>query len=192
MKTIHRKGVPFLCGFSEHVVPRPPDWGGNVHVTGWWYPEEPRWQPPADLQRFIEQGSPPVFIGFGSMPVRDPARTTALIVEAVRQSGRRAVLHAGWAGLGGRLGSGVPPEIFPIDYAPYGWLFPRMAAVVHHGGSGTSGMGFRSGVPSIIVPFGFDQFYWGRRAFELGVGPQPLPFRPAQRASAWQPPSTRR
>jgi UDP:flavonoid glycosyltransferase YjiC (YdhE family) len=172
-EAIHRKGVPFLCGFSEQVVPRPPDWGENVHVTGWWLPEEPHWQPPADLEGFIESGPPPVFIGFGSMPVRDPAAATGLIVEAVRQAGVRAVLGAGWAGLGGAL----PPEIFPIDYAPYGWLFPRMAAVVHHGGSGTTGWGFRSGVPSVIVPFGFDQFYWGKRAFELGAGPQPVPYR---------------
>lgn len=63
------------------------------------------------------------------------------------------------------------------DVQPYDWLFPRMAAIVHHGGSGTAGFAFRSGVPSIIVPLGFDQFYWGQRAAELGVGPNPIPFR---------------
>jgi UDP:flavonoid glycosyltransferase YjiC (YdhE family) len=107
------------------------------------------------------------------MPAGDPERTTALIVEAVRLASRRAVLHAGWAGLGGAL----PPEIFPITYAPYSWLFPRMAAVVHHGGSGTTGFGFRSGVPSVFVPFVFDQFYWAARAVALGVGPEPVPYR---------------
>lgn len=171
--TIHRKGVPFICGFSEHVVPRLPDWGSNIHLTGWWYPEDPHWQPPADLQRFIESGSPPIFIGFGSMPVSHPAHTTAMIVKAIRSCGHRAILHAGWAGLGGAL----PAEIFPISYAPYDWLFPRMAAVVHHGGSGTTGFGLRSGVPSVVVPFGFDQFYWGARVAELGVGPKPVPYR---------------
>ena len=172
-EAIHRKRIPSICGFSAHVVPRPPDWGSHVHLTGWWYPDDPQWKPPADLQRFIESGSPPVFIGFGSMPVSNPSHTTALIVEAIRLSGQRAILHAGWAGLGGPL----PPEIFPITYAPYGWLFPRMAAVVHHGGSGTTGLGFRSGVPSVVVPFGFDQFYWGTRAVEMGVGPKPIPYR---------------
>ena len=107
------------------------------------------------------------------MPVRDPVKITTLIVEAVRRSGRRAILHAGWAGLGGDL----PAEIFPITYAPYGWLFPRMAAIVHHGGSGTTGFGFASGVPSIVVPFAFDQIYWGARAVEMGVGPKPVPFK---------------
>ncbi len=167
-----RNRVPVLCGFSEQVVPRPPDWGEHVHLTGWWFPEEPEWVPPPALVQFLEAGSPPVFIGFGSMPVRDPAQTTATLVEAVRLSGRRAILHAGWAGLGGVL----PPEIFPMTYAPYGWLFPQMAAIVHHGGSGTTGFGFRSGVPSLIVPFLFDQFYWGARAAEMGVGPKPIPF----------------
>lgn len=170
---IYTKKVPFVYGFSEHVVPRPPDWGSHIQQTGWWYPEDPAWQPSPELQRFIESGDPPVFIGFGSMPVRDPAKITALIVEAVRLSGRRAILHAGWAGLGGDL----PPEIFPMTYAPYGWLLPRMAAIVHHGGSGTSGFGFASGVPSIVVPFAFDQLYWGARAAEMGVGPKPVPFK---------------
>lgn len=172
-ETIYRRRTPFICGFSAHVVPRPLDWGSNVHLTGWWYPDDPRWQPPADLQRFIESGSRPVFIGFGSMPISNPSSVAALIVEAVQLSGQRAVLHSGWAELGGAL----PSEVFRIDYVPFSWLFPRMAAVVHHGGSGTSGIGFRSGIPSVIVPFGFDQFYWGARAAEMGVGPKPLPYR---------------
>ena len=172
-EAIHQQHIPFICGFSAQVVPRPLDWGSHVHLTGWWYPDDPQWKPPANLQRFIESGSPPVFIGFGSMPVSNPSAITALIVKAVRLSGQRAILHAGWAGLGGAL----PAEVFPINYAPYSWLFPRMAAIVHHGGSGTTGFGFRSGKPSIIVPFGFDQFYWGQRAVEMGVGPKPVPYR---------------
>lgn len=172
-ESIHRQRIPIIFGFSEHVVVRPPDWGDHVHLTGWWQPTDPAWTPPADLERFIEAGPAPVFIGFGSMPVSDPAQTSALILEAVRRSGQRAVLHAGWAGLGGAQ----PPEVFPLHYAPYDWLFPRMAASVHHGGSGTTGFGFWSGMPSVVVPFGFDQFYWGQRAAHLGVGPRPVPFR---------------
>jgi sterol 3beta-glucosyltransferase len=172
-ESLYRQQVPFINGFSPHVVSRPPDWGDHVHLTGWWYPQDPHWEPPVELRRFLEAGPPPVFIGFGSMPAGDPSRLTTLIVEAIQLSGQRAILHSGWAGLGGQL----PAEILPITYAPYGWLFPRMAAVVHHGGSGTSGFGFRSAVPSLIIPFGFDQFYWGARAAELGVGPEPVPFR---------------
>lgn len=164
--------VPVLNGFSEHLVPRPADWADHIHMTGYWYPEEPSWQPPAELQAFIEAGPPPLFIGFGSMPIRDPQQTTAIILEALRQSGQRAILHKGWAGLGHQ---DLPDSIHLIEYAPYGWLFPQMAAVVHHGGSGTTAFGVRAGVPSIIVPFLFDQFYWGRRIADLGAGPSPIP-----------------
>jgi UDP:flavonoid glycosyltransferase YjiC (YdhE family) len=172
-ENIHRNHVPFIFGFSQHVVPRPPDWGRHIHVTGWWYSDEPKWLPPPELVRFLESGPPPIFIGFGSMPITNPSRVTALVVEAAALAGRRAILHSGWAGLGGRL----PATVFPVTEVSYGWLFPRMAAVVHHGGSGTTALSFRSGVPSFIVPFLFDQFYWGARSAELGIGPKPVPFR---------------
>jgi len=172
-ESIHRKRIPFICGFSELVVPRPLDWGSHVHVTGWWHSDETEWLPAAELMRFLDSGPPPVFIGFGSMPVGNSSRITALIVEAVALAGVRAVLHGGWAGLAGPL----PDTIFPIAEVPYAWLFPRMAAVVHHGGSGTTGLTFRSGVPSVVVPFIFDQFYWASRALELGIGAEPVPYR---------------
>jgi len=166
--------IPILNGFSTYVVPRPPDWSQHVHITGYWFPEGDDWQPPDKLRRFIETGSPPVFIGFGSMPVRNPARTTTIILEALKQSGLRGMLHTGWARIGN---DDLPDNVFKIDYAPYGWLFPQMAAVIHHGGSGTTAFGLRAGVPSLIMPFLFDQFYWGKRIFTLGVGPKPIPHR---------------
>jgi len=171
---MQREHTPVINGFSEHVVPRPADWGAHIHVTGWWPPaRQPEGERlPGELLRFLQAGGPPVFIGFGSMPVSDPARVTALVVEAARMAGQRVVLHAGWAGLGGSL----PGDIYPLTWAPYDALFPRMAAVVHHGGSGTTGCALRSGVPSLVIPFGFDQGAWGRWGAALGVGPQPLPF----------------
>lgn len=168
----HRKMLPVLYGFSRHVVPPPPDWGDNVHVTGWWFPEPEAWQPPAALMQFLEAGPPPVFIGFGSMPLKHPAKLTGLILEALHLTGQRAVLGAGWAGLGRE---NLPETVFALDYAPYGWLFPRMAAVVHHGGSGTTGFGVRAGVPALVVPFLFDQYDWGARLYRLGVAARPLP-----------------
>jgi UDP:flavonoid glycosyltransferase YjiC (YdhE family) len=172
-ESIYRREIAVINGFSSQVVPRAPDWGDQIHVTGWWFSEDTKWKPPDDLLRFLDGDDAPVFVGFGSIPVSDPARLTALVVEAVRLAGRRAILHSGWAGLGGVL----PDNIHLIDYAPYGWLLPHMAAVVHHGGSGTSGFGFLSGKPSVIVPFGFDQYFWGARAEKLGVAPESLPFR---------------
>jgi UDP:flavonoid glycosyltransferase YjiC (YdhE family) len=168
-----RESIPVLNGFSAQVVPRPSDWGQQVHVTGAWFPEDADWRAPDDLLRFLDDGPPPVFAGFGSMPLRDAERVTDLVLEALRQSGQRAIVHAGWGGVGGRA---LPEWAFGLDYAPYGWLFPRMAALIHHGGSGTTAFGLRSGVPAVVVPFLFDQFYWGQRIVELGVGPAPVPF----------------
>lgn len=166
--------MPTLLGFSEAIVPRPPDWGPNIHYTGYWRPEEPEWTPPRALKEFLSDGSPPIFIGFGSMPVRQPQRVTQVVLEALQRTGQRAVLQAGWAGIGQ---TELPDTVYLLDYAPYNWLFPQMAAVIHHGGSGTTGFGFWAGVPTILTPFLFDQFYWGRRIEALGIGPTPVPFK---------------
>lgn len=165
---------PVLNGFSRYVVPRPKDWSEHVHTTGYWFTEDDTWQPPDTLRAFLEAGPPPVFIGFGSMPVSDPQQTTRIILDAIRRSGQRAILHAGWGGIGS---ADLPDSVFKIDYAPYAWLFPRMAMIIHHGGSGTTAFGLRSGVPCMVVPFLFDQFYWGQRIAALGVGPAPIPFK---------------
>jgi UDP:flavonoid glycosyltransferase YjiC (YdhE family) len=171
---LYRKPTPVLNGFSRYVVPPPTDWGDQVHTTGYWYPEDQTWEPPDDLVRFIEAGKPPVFIGFGSMPLRDARHTTELLLAAIELAEQRAILHAGWSNLGTMP---LPGNAKRIDYAPYGWLFPQMSAVVHHGGSGTTALALRAGVPSLVVPFVFDQFYWGERVAKLGVGPRPLAFR---------------
>lgn len=167
------KRVPVLNGFSPQVVPRPDDWSDHIHVTGYWFPEDDDWQAPDELRAFIESGPPPVFIGFGSMPVSNPEQATKIILEALKRSAARCVLHTGWAGIGEE---GLPDNVLKIEYAPYSWLFPRMAMVIHHGGSGTTAFGLQAGVPSLLVPFVFDQFYWGKRVVDLGVGPKPIPF----------------
>jgi len=165
---------PILNGFSHHIMPRPADWNEHIHITGYWFPPEKQWEPPKDLLDFLDAGKPPVFIGFGSMPVKNPRRITEIILEALKRSGQRGILHSGWGGLG-KLS--LPENVFEVDYVPYGWLFPQMSMIFHHGGSGTTSHAFRSGVPSGVVPFVFDQFYWGRRASQLGVGPAPIPFK---------------
>lgn len=166
--------IPIVNGFSQHVVSRPNDWNEYVHITGYWFPENERWQPPSDLSSFIEAGKPPVFIGFGSMPIKDPQQTTTTILQALKQSGQRGILHMGWGGIGNQP---LPDHVFKIDYVPYDWLFPQMAMIIHHGGSGTTAFGLRSGIPSCTVPFVFDQFYWGERVAQLGVGYKPIPYK---------------
>jgi len=166
---------PTVIAYSEHVFPRPTGWPEQVHITGYWFlDEEAGWQPPQDLLDFLQDGKPPVYVGFGSVGDASLAeQKTRLVIEALKQSGQRGVLATGWNAMT-KIGY-LPETIYVIDSAPHSWLFPRMAAVVHHGGAGTTAAGFRAGVPSIILPYGNDQFAWGLRAFELGVGPRPVP-----------------
>lgn len=173
MRRMAREHVPVIQGFSEYVIPKQPEWGEHVHTTGYWTLDESSKEPSDALLRFLETGDPPVFIGFGSMPVPEPQSTTTLILEALKRSGKRGILHTGWAKLGA---TELPDTVFPLDYAPYAWLFPRMSAVIHHGGSGTTGLALRSGVPSMVIPFTADQPFWGARTHALGVGATPIPF----------------
>ena len=163
-----------LNGFSHHVVPRPADWLPHIHTTGYWFRESEQWEPSAELRSFLEAGEPPVFIGFGSMPQKNPQQTTTILLDALRRSGQRGILHTGWGGLGTQS---LPDHVFQIDYAPYDWLFPRMSMIIHHGGSGTTAYALRSGRPTCVVPFVFDQFYWGERIGQLGVGYRPIPYK---------------
>jgi sterol 3beta-glucosyltransferase len=168
-----RRSEPLLYGYSQHVLSRPPDWPLRYHVTGYWFLDEPDgWTPPADLVAFLGAGDPPVYIGFGSMSNRDPRESGELALDALARSGQRGVLAAGWGGL---QPSDLPANVHLLSSIPHSWLFPRMAAVVHHGGAGTTAAGLRAGVPSVIVPFMGDQPFWGQRVAGLGVGPQPVP-----------------
>jgi sterol 3beta-glucosyltransferase len=173
---LHGRPVPVLCSFSPLLFPKPPDYGEHVHITGYWFLDQPPdWQPPAGLQDFLDAGPPPVYVGFGSLPQRDPRETTRLVLQALRGAGQRGVIVTGWGGLDGppHLGD----DVFALESVPHAWLFPRMRAVVHQGGSGTTGAGLRAGVPSVIVPHTGDQPLWARRVAELGVGPSPVPRR---------------
>jgi sterol 3beta-glucosyltransferase len=164
--------TPALTTVSRHVVQRPADWDAHFQVTGYLFDDDPDWTPPPDLLDFLAAGDAPVYIGFGSMPDSKPQITTQMLFDAVQQSGQRAVILTGWAGFGA---DDVPANIHILKYAPHGCLFPKMAAVVHHGGAGTTAAGFRAGVPTVIVPHSGDQPYWGRRARQLGVGTDSIP-----------------
>jgi sterol 3beta-glucosyltransferase len=162
--------VPILYGYSPSVIPKPPDWGDFQQITGYWFLDEARsYEPPVELGTFLDSGPPPVYVGFGSMVDHEREEMTRLIIEAVRQTGQRAILLGGWSDLGSVE---LPDFILRVDSVPHDWLFPRMAAVVHHGGAGTTAAGLRAGVPAVIVPFTVDQPFWGWRVHELGVGPK--------------------
>lgn len=167
--------MPTVVSCSNYVFPRPDDWPEHVYNTGYWFLEDDAgWKAPDDLLAFLTGGAPPVYVGFGSMG--DPsqaAQTTRLVIDALQRAGQRGVLATGWSGM--TQIDNLPDTVFMLDSAPHSWLFPRMAAVVHHGGAGTTAAGLRAGVPNIIIPHSNDQFAWARRVYELGAGPRPLP-----------------
>ena len=165
--------TPLLGAYSPVVIPRPSDWPDDVHITGYWLPEiRSEWQPSDELQAFLDQGQPPVFVGFGSMSGRNPEDFAAIVFQALEKSGQRGLLLTGWGGMNVMK---VPDNVFVMTSAPHNWLFPRMAAVVHHGGAGTTAEGVRAGIPTVIVPFIVDQSFWGKRVKNLGVGPESIP-----------------
>jgi sterol 3beta-glucosyltransferase len=173
MRRIDGSTVPALYAFSAHVLPRPDDWPANAHVTGAWFLEEVEgWEPPSALHAFLEAGSPPVYVGFGSMGAAHAEARAATVLKAVALTGERAVLATGWGGL---KADTLPPNVFMLDAAPHDWLFPRMSAVVHHGGAGTTMAGLRAGKPTVICPFFGDQPFWGQMVLRAGVGPGPVP-----------------
>jgi UDP:flavonoid glycosyltransferase YjiC (YdhE family) len=153
------------------LAPLPSDAPGGVRQTAAVFMPEPE-DLPAEVEEFLQSGPPPVYIGFGSMADQQPVRTSRCILEAVRRVGARALLSRGWAGLGGVE---LPPTALVIGHTPHGKLFPRCAAVVHHGGAGTTANAARSGVPQVLVPHFLDQFYWCHRVWRLGLSPPPVP-----------------
>lgn len=181
--------IPFLYSFSPSLVPKPLDWYDWIHVTGFWYldnPETANWTPPRDLVDFIEsaraRGKKIVYIGWGSITVPDAAATTRCVLEAVRRSNVCAILSKGWSerlskgGVTRRhededpLSAASSPDVFHVESVPHDWLFPLMDAACHHGGAGTIGASLRAGLPTIVKPWFGDQFFWGQQVASLGVG----------------------
>jgi sterol 3beta-glucosyltransferase len=163
--------VPTLLANSPLVTPPPGDWPGNICQTGFWFDDSPIWDPPADLTEFLAAGDPPVFISFGSIPSADPDADVLLMMQSARRAGRRVVIRPshGWSGA-----EDSAEDAYLLREAPYRWLFPQMAAIIHHGGAGTTAEALLAGVPNAVVAFGVDQPYNGRRIQDLGAGPAPI------------------
>ncbi|CAL5386428.1 unnamed protein product [Camellia sinensis] len=152
----------------------PSDWGPLVDVGGYCFLNLGlNYQPPEDFVRWIKKGPQPIYIGFGSMLLEDPKKTTEIILEALKNTGQRGIIDRGWGGLG--TFPGIPDSVFCLVDCPHDWLFPQCLAVVHHGGAGTTATGLRAGCPTTIVPFFGDQFFWGDRLYQKGLGPTPIP-----------------
>jgi sterol 3beta-glucosyltransferase len=168
---------PVCYGFSPAVVPHPADWPDSYQVTGYWWPERPvSWSPPTELEEFLSSGPPPVFFGFGDLTPTDTGGFIELAAAAGRQAGVRQVIQAEQTHPTPASRT-QPGDSIVIGDAPHDWLFPKMAAVVHHAGAGTAAAGLRAGIPAVTVPVLADQPYWAARIAALGVGPPPIPRR---------------
>jgi sterol 3beta-glucosyltransferase len=176
----HRK-APFLYSFSPSIVPNPSDWPDWIHICGYWFLDnsEPDWIAPDTLLEFLENGPPPVYIGFGSIIVSDPGMNllnveemTRTILEGVAQAGVRCILSKGWSTRGKKSEIETivyPSNVYQLDKVPHDWLFPRCAGVLHHGGAGSTAAGLRAGVPTLIKPFFGDQYFWASRVQEVFI-----------------------
>jgi UDP:flavonoid glycosyltransferase YjiC (YdhE family) len=164
---------PVLHGFSEHVVPRPDDWPAEKSVTGYWWPPTPKnWTPDPVLLDFLESGPRPVFVGFGSTSPMDPEALSQLVERVTERMRLRAVVQSGWAEL-----SSSAAHVLTVGSVPHEWLFPRMRALVHHAGAGTTAAAVRAGVPSVPVPMALDQPFWAHRLHRAGIAARPVPAR---------------
>ncbi|KAK1543191.1 glycosyltransferase family 28 domain-containing protein [Colletotrichum paranaense] len=188
----NRMNVPCTYLWSPRLLPKPSDWADNIDVAGFVFEDVPsEYTPSPELVAFLEADpeTPPVYIGFGSMSFANAQDVFEGIFEAVRRVGVRAVVGKGWSNLVkedvGRVGKGDDESqggsigghrdithIFILDEAPHAWLFPRVRAVVCHGGSGTTAMALRSGRPTLVVPVAGDQPFWGTRIHAVGCGPE--------------------
>ncbi|KAI9930242.1 hypothetical protein MW887_012054 [Aspergillus wentii] len=165
--------VPFTYCWSPALMPKPKDWPSHIDVCGFFFRDPPDYSPPPDLAHFLQSGPTPIYIGFGSIVIDDPPRVTAILLEAIRATGVRAVISRGWS----KLGGDSTDDIFYLDDCPHEWLFQHVTAVIHHGGAGTTACGLRFGRPTTIVPFFGDQTFWGNMVAASGAGPPPIPNR---------------
>ena len=170
-----RLKIPYTYCWSPALIPKPKDWGAQISVAGFYFLSlAGNYQPAPDLAAFLDDGPPPVYIGFGSIVVEDPNAMTKLIFEAVKKTGQRALVSKGWGGFGADE-LGIPDGVFMLGNVPHDWLFRKVAAVVHHGGAGTTAAGIALGKPTVVVPFFGDQPFWGAMVEKAGAGPAPIP-----------------
>jgi len=161
-----------ICA-SPSIFQRCPDWKDNIQVTGFFdIPDSAeRWEIPGDLLSFLDYGQPPVYLTFGSFTQFDIERNVELMAATARLLGHRAIIQAFWENV-----SQIPDidDVYLLRKVPHHQIFPRCAAVVHHGGAGTTQSSLYCGCPSIVVAHAFDQFLWARKLQQIGAGGRPL------------------
>ena len=165
--------VPFTYLWPPSLVPKPADWGPHIELANFvFYDQGHTFEPPRELTGFLAAGEAPIYVGFGSAVPEDSAELVQTIFGAFEKAGVRGIVSKGWAKLEAEQ---TPPNVFLIGDCPHDWLFARCSAVCHHGGAGTTAAGLRAGLPTIVVPFFGDQFFWGQVVADAGAGPEPIP-----------------
>jgi UDP:flavonoid glycosyltransferase YjiC (YdhE family) len=162
---------PLVIAADEVLFPPDPLWEGRYPYANFIFFDDPAQLDP-ELDAWLADGEPPVFVGFGSMSGEGTDRVEGMIVDAVSATGRRCIVGAGWAGLG--TGS-LPSSWRVVRDTPHALLFPRTAVVVHHGGSGTTAQALRAGVPQVLLPLILDQFHHAHRLHIAGIAPRAVP-----------------
>lgn len=164
--------VPTLVAADRDLAPLDPEAPANVTGTDAWIAREPTELHPR-LPAFLAMNPAPIYAGFGSMVSRDPEALRRSVIEAARALGRPLILAGGWASLDRHPADA--DDVLAVPSVPHTAVFPRVAAVVHHGGAGTTTAAARAGVPQVVIPHILDQFYWAYRVERLGLGPRGLP-----------------
>ncbi len=161
-----------LCAYSPLLLPKPADWSAKIHITGFWtLKHQETWQPESALAAFLHAGPSPIYIGFGSMSPYHPAETVEMVEKALTQIGQRGILLVD---KGAYTTQKYSDALYLSNDVAHDWLFPQMQTIMHHGGAGTTAASLLAGVPTIIVPYISDQWFWGNQVFHVGAGPQPI------------------
>jgi sterol 3beta-glucosyltransferase len=169
---IDKLKIPVIHGYSPTLLSRPSDWGPHVSVTGIWKRDQQNSNsstPSEDLVNWLNAGAPPVYFGFGSMPVLNPKAIQNMVREICEETGNRAIINAGWSNFEDKKND-LDDPIYFIRYTNLEWLFPKCKIIVHHGGVGTTHLSLESGVPTIICSVFWDNPLWGEQLKKLNVG----------------------
>lgn len=164
-----------LIPMSPQIIPPGPYWDPRHKMTGYWFAPSPiTWNPPPDLIAFLESGEPPLVISLGAMATdgKDSIEAAGITMEALKMVKKRAIIQ-GWQEALSKMD--IPETVYTTGSIPHDWLLPRCSGIMHHGGFGTTSAGFQAGIPSIVIPHIIDQYLWGNKVTELGVGPKPIP-----------------
>jgi sterol 3beta-glucosyltransferase len=166
-----RLPTPILCAWSHSLLPPSKEWSANVHVTGYFFFDETEdYQPPPELQNFLDAGGTPICVSFGSMVNRDAEKIDSIIRDALAKTNNRGIILSGW----GSAHKTSSNDLLYLESAPHDWLLPRCSMLIHHSGAGTVAAALRAGLPQVIVPFMTDQPFWARRVHAVGAAPKPI------------------